>query len=112
MTLAMGKTAEEVAVSERITRAKSDAFALRRRRGAVAADIAPHFVLVTLGDAEVIMDGAPRPDVMLERRALLHLDFCRDGVVTPGSPTSLPDGVAALEEAVCEHGLTVRDRTW
>ncbi|ANW16906.1 thiolase family protein [Streptomyces clavuligerus] len=117
-TLSMGETAEEVAALDRITRAASDAFALRSHRRAVAAQEAGRFdreiVPVAVRDGEVTRDEGPRPGTTPEKLAALRPVFRPDGIVTAGSSSPLSDGAAALlvasEDAVRRHGLTPRAR--
>lgn len=116
--LTMGETAEEVAALDGITRAESDAFALRSHQRAVAAQEAGHFdreiVPVAVKDGEVRRDEGPRPSTSLEKLAALRTVFRKDGVVTAGSSSPLSDGAAALvvagREAVERYGLTPRAR--
>ncbi|MGV9315082.1 thiolase family protein [Streptomyces sp. NPDC003691] len=118
VTLSMGETAEEVAALDGITRAESDAFALRSHRRAVAAREAGRFdrelVAVPVRDGEVRHDEGPRPDTTLERLARLRTVFRPDGIVTAGSASPLSDGAAALVvasgAAVRRYGLTPRAR--
>ncbi|MER7047666.1 thiolase family protein [Streptomyces jumonjinensis] len=117
-TLSMGETAEEVAALDGISRADSDAFALRSHRRAVAAQEAGRFdreiVPVPVGDAEVTRDEGPRPATTLEKLAGLRTVFRADGIVTAGSSSTLSDGAAALVvasgTAVERYGLTPRAR--
>ncbi|MET7490124.1 thiolase family protein [Streptomyces sp. NPDC005538] len=117
-TLSMGETAEEVAALDGITRAESDAFALRSHRRAVAAQEAGRFdreiVPVAVKDGEVTRDEGPRPGTTLEKLGSLRTIFRADGVVTAGSASPLSDGAAALVvasgAAVRRHGLTPRAR--
>ncbi|WP_431949101.1 thiolase family protein [Actinacidiphila sp. bgisy167] len=117
-TLTMGETAEEVAALDGITRAESDAFALRSHQRAVAAQEAGHFdreiVPVAVKDGEVRRDEGPRPSTSLEKLGALRTVFRKDGVVTAGSSSPLSDGAAALvvagREAVERYGLTPRAR--
>ncbi|MFI1865416.1 thiolase family protein [Streptomyces jumonjinensis] len=117
-TLSMGETAEEVAALDGISRADSDAFALRSHRRAVAAQEAGRFdreiVPVPVGDAEVTRDEGPRPATTLEKLAGLRTVFRADGIVTAGSSSPLSDGAAALVvasgTAVERYGLTPRAR--
>ncbi|MQS39674.1 thiolase family protein [Streptomyces katsurahamanus] len=117
-TLSMGETAEEVAALDGISRADSDAFALRSHRRAVAAQEAGRFdreiVPVPVGDAEVTHDEGPRPATTLEKLAGLRTVFRADGIVTAGSSSPLSDGAAALVvasgTAVERYGLTPRAR--
>jgi 3-oxoadipyl-CoA thiolase len=118
VTLSMGETAEEVAALDGITRADSDAFALRSHQRAVAATAAGRFaaeiVAVPAGDGEVTVDEGPRPSTSLDKLAALRPAFRPDGIVTAGSSSPLSDGAAAVvvagEEAVRRHGLTPRAR--
>ena len=118
VTLSMGETAEEVAALEGITRAESDAFALRSQERAIAAVDAGRFdreiVPVPLRDGELTADETPRRGTTLEKLGKLKPVFREDGIVTAGSSSSLSDGAAALvvasEAAVERYGLTVRGR--
>ncbi|MER5515858.1 thiolase family protein [Streptomyces sp. NPDC002763] len=118
VTLSMGETAEEVAALDGITRAESDAFALRSHQRAVAAQEAGRFdreiVPVPVRDGEVTRDEGPRPATTLEKLGSLRTVFREDGVVTAGSSSPLSDGAAALivagAEAVERYGLTPRAR--
>ena len=118
ITLSMGETAEEVAALDGITRAESDAFALRSHQRAVAAIDAGRFtaeiVPVPVKDGSVAVDEGPRRGTTLEKLGALRTVFRADGIVTAGSSSPLSDGAAALvlasESAVREHGLTPRAR--
>ncbi|QDQ94944.1 thiolase family protein [Rhodococcus sp. WB9] len=118
VTLSMGETAEEVAALEGITRAESDAFALRSQERAIAAVDAGRFereiVPVPVRDGALTADETPRRGTTLERLGSLKPVFRKDGIVTAGSSSSLSDGAAALvvasEAAVEKYGLTVRGR--
>jgi hypothetical protein len=127
VTLSMGETAEEVAVLDGITRAESDAFALRSHQRAVAATDAGRFaaetVPVPVRDVKarssqeltmVSVDEGPRRDTTLERLAKLRPVFRDGGVVTAGSSSPLSDGAAAIlvasERAVRDFGLRARAR--
>jgi 3-oxoadipyl-CoA thiolase len=118
VTLTMGETAEEVAALDGITRAESDAFALRSHQRAVAAQAAGRFdreiVPVPVKDGEVTRDEGPRPSTTLEKLDALRTIFRKDVVVTAGSSSPLSDGAAALmvasAAAVERHGLTPRAR--
>ncbi|WNZ13592.1 thiolase family protein [Streptomyces sp. 11x1] len=118
VTLTMGETAEEVAALDGITRAESDAFALRSHQRAVAAREAGRFdreiVPVPTKDGEVTRDEGPRPGTTLAKLGALRTVFREDGVVTAGSSSPLSDGAAALvvasAEAVRRYGLTPRAR--
>ncbi|MFJ6655874.1 thiolase family protein [Streptomyces sp. NPDC091377] len=118
LTLSMGETAEEVAALDGITRADSDAFALRSHQRAVAAQEAGHFVReivpVPVEGGEVTRDEGPRPGTTLEKLGRLRTVFRADGIVTAGSASPLSDGAAALvvasAQAVERYGLTPRAR--
>ncbi|MFE7423897.1 thiolase family protein, partial [Rhodococcus sp. NPDC057529] len=118
VTLSMGETAEEVAALEGITRAESDAFALRSQERAIAAVDAGRFdreiVPVPLREGELTADETPRRGTTLEKLGTLKPVFRPGGIVTAGSSSSLSDGAAALvvasEAAVERYGLTVRGR--
>ncbi|MFE2428623.1 thiolase family protein [Streptomyces sp. NPDC059373] len=117
-TLSMGETAEEVAALDGITRAESDAFALRSHQRAVAAQQAGRFdkeiVPVPVRDGEVTRDEGPRPGTTPEKLGSLRTIFRSDGIVTAGSASPLSDGAAALvvasAAAVERYGLTPRAR--
>ncbi|MFD5557984.1 thiolase family protein [Streptomyces sp. NPDC127068] len=118
ITLSMGETAEEVAALDGITRAESDAFALRSHQRAVAAQEAGHFdrelVPVPGPDGEVTRDEGPRPGTTLEKLGRLRTVFRKDGIVTAGSASPLSDGASALVvasgDAVRRYGLVPRAR--
>jgi len=118
VTLSMGETAEEVAALDGITRAESDAFALRSHQRAVAAIDAGRFaaelVAVPVKDGSVESDEIPRRDTTLERLGKLRTVFRAGGVVTAGSSSPLSDGAAAVvvasADAVRKWGLTPRAR--
>ncbi|MFF7674569.1 thiolase family protein [Actinacidiphila glaucinigra] len=117
-TLSMGETAEEVAALDGITRADSDAFALRSHLRAVAAQEAGRFdreiVPVAVKGGEVTRDEGPRPSTTLEKLGALRTIFREGGIVTAGSSSPLSDGAAALvvagRAAVERYGLTPRAR--
>jgi 3-oxoadipyl-CoA thiolase len=113
-TLSMGETAEEVAALDGITRADSDAWALRSHDRAVDARKAGRFDAEILAVDGMDTDEGPRPGSSLEKLAALKPVFRPDGVVTAGSSSPLSDGAAALvvasEDAVRRHGLTPRAR--
>ncbi|MEU5031777.1 thiolase family protein [Streptomyces sp. LZ34] len=118
VTLSMGETAEEVAALDGITRAESDAFALRSHQRAVAAQEAGRFdreiVPVTANDGKVTRDEGPRPGTTLDKLGTLRTVFRPNGIVTAGSSSPLSDGAAALvvagAAAVERYGLTPRAR--
>ncbi len=113
-TLSMGETAEEVAALDGITRADSDAWALRSQDRAVDAQKAGRFDAEIVAVDDVDTDEGPRPGSTLEKLAALKPVFRPDGVVTAGSSSPLSDGAAAVvvasEAAVERLGLTPRAR--
>ena len=117
-TLSMGETAEEVAALDGITRADSDAFALRSHQRALAAIDAGRFtaeiVPVPVKDGEFAVDEGPRRSTTADKLAALRPVFRKEGIVTAGSSSPLSDGAAALvlasEDAVRRHNLTPRAR--
>jgi len=96
VTLSMGETAEQVATLDGITRAESDAFALRSHERAIAAIDAGRFdaEIVPVGDTTT--DEIPRRGSTLEKLATLKPVFRPGGVVTAASSSPLSDGAAAL----------------
>jgi acetyl-CoA acetyltransferase family protein len=118
----MGETAEEVAALDGITRAESDAFALRSHEravaaqdaGAFAAEIVPVFVRSGKTEATVSVDEGPRRGSTLEGLARLRPVFRPDGIVTAGSSSPLSDGASAIvvasASAIERHGLIPRAR--
>ncbi len=100
----MAQTADNVAREFGVTRADSDAFALRSHRlgteavrnGTFAEEIAP--VAVTKGSrtATVDTDDHVKPDTSAEALAALKPAFGKDGLVTAGNASGIVDGAAAL----------------
>jgi hypothetical protein len=114
VTLSMGETAEEVAALDGITRAESDAFALRSHQRAIAAIDAGRFDAEITPVGETKIDEIPRRSTTLEKLGGLRTVFRKDGVVTAGSSSPLSDGAAAVvvasAAAVERYGLTPRAR--
>jgi acetyl-CoA acetyltransferase family protein len=118
ITLAMGETAEEVALLDGTTRAESDEFALRSQQRAIEAIDVGRFereiVPVPVADGELSVDEVPRRGTTREKLGRLKPVFRDDGIVTAGSSSPLSDGAAALvlagEDAVERYGLTPRAR--
>ncbi|MCX6493455.1 MAG: beta-ketoacyl synthase N-terminal-like domain-containing protein, partial [Rhodococcus sp.] len=86
ITLSMGETAEEVALSEGITREESDAFAFRSQQRAIAAQDAGRFadeiVPVSTKNGEVTEDETPRRGTTLDKLGTLKTVFRKGGIVT------------------------------
>jgi acetyl-CoA acetyltransferase family protein len=114
VTLSMGETAEEVATLDGITRADSDAFALRSHQRAIAAIDAGRFDAEITPVGDVSTDEIPRRGSTIEKLAGLRPVFRSGGVVTAGSSSPLSDGAAAVvvasKEAIDRYGLTPRAR--
>ncbi|WP_298175524.1 acetyl-CoA C-acetyltransferase [Saccharomonospora sp.] len=99
--IAMGQTAENLALYKDISRREMDEFAVRSQNlaeraladGFWAKEITP----VTLPDGTVVSaDDSPRPGVTLEGVEALKPVFRPDGRVTAGNACPLNDGAAAL----------------
>ncbi|MDX3799202.1 thiolase family protein [Streptomyces sp. AK04-3B] len=112
--LAMGETAEEVAVRYGITRRRQDEFALRSHRLAAQARENGHFddemLPVRRPDGVLVdVDEGIREDTSYEKLARLKPVFREGGTVTAGNSSPMNDGAAGLllvsEEALNELGL-------
>jgi acetyl-CoA acetyltransferase family protein len=114
ITLTMGETAEEVAALDGITRADSDAFALRSHQRALAAIDAGRFDAEITPVGEMSVDEIPRRSTTLDKLGALRPVFRSGGVVTAGSSSPLSDGAAAIvvasAAAVERYGLVPRAR--
>ena len=114
VTLTMGETAEEVATLDGVSRADSDAFALRSHQRAVAAIDAGRFDAEITPVGDVRVDEIPRRGSTIEKLAALLPVFRPGGVVTAGSSSPLSDGAAAVvvasKDAIDRYGLTPRAR--
>jgi acetyl-CoA C-acetyltransferase len=100
--LAMGQTAENVALLCDVSRAEMDAFGVRSQNLAEKAIAAGFFVReitpVELpgGGGGLATDDGPRPGVTLEAVTELKAVFRPDGRVTAGNCCPLNDGAAAV----------------
>ena len=124
----MGTHAERVAISNEVSRADQDAFALESHRRAIAAidegRFADEMAPVTVRDAKgretlVDTDESPRRDTSIEALARLKPNFplpdgedrgaAKVGTVTAGNAPGITDGAAATviasERAVEQLGL-------
>ncbi|MCE7008628.1 acetyl-CoA C-acetyltransferase [Kibdelosporangium philippinense] len=99
--IAMGQTAENLALLKGVSREDMDHFGVRSQNlaekaiadGFWAKDITP----ITLPDGTVVSaDDGPRPGVTYEKTAQLKPVFRPDGRVTAGNCCPLNDGAAAL----------------
>ena len=98
--IAMGLTAENVAVKYGVTRQAQDEYAQLSQERAVAAQESGVFdreiVPVTLADGTVVSkDDGPRADSTVEKLGGLKPAFKEDGTVTAGNSCPLNDGAAA-----------------
>ena len=125
-TLAMGETAERVAVQCNVSREAQDRFALTSQQragraiasGRIAKELTPILTGVdkkTQAEIRVTADEHPRPETTPEQLAKLRPAFVKTGgTVTAGNASGLNDGAAALlvasESAIKELGLTPRAR--
>ena len=113
--IAMGQTAENLALLKDVSREDMDRFGVRSQNlaeksianGFFAREITP----VTLPDGRVVdTDDGPRPGVTYEKTAQLKPVFRPDGRVTAGNCCPLNDGAAALvvmsDTKAAELGLT------
>jgi len=99
--LAMGQTAENLALVKDISRQEMDEFAVRSQNLAEKAAVdgfwAREITPVTLPDLTVVAaDDCPRPGVTMDGVAGLKPVFRPDGRVTAGNACPLNDGAAAL----------------
>jgi acetyl-CoA C-acetyltransferase len=99
--IAMGQTAENVALHANVSREDMDAFGVRSQNNAekAIADgfFAREIVPVTLPDGSVVStDDGPRPGVTLEAVSALKPVFRPDGRITAGNCCPLNDGAAAV----------------
>ncbi|HEY2222316.1 acetyl-CoA C-acetyltransferase [Actinomycetospora sp.] len=99
--IAMGQTAENVALAENVSREEMDHFAVRSQNraeqsagdGFWAREITP----VTLPDGSVVAaDDSPRPGTTYDAVAGLKPVFRPDGRITAGNACPLNDGAAAV----------------
>src|SRR3954464_11634229 len=98
--IAMGQTAENVALLENVTREEQDEFGVRSQNLAEKA-IANGFwereiIPVTTPGGEVAKDDGPRAGVTVEGVSGLKPVFRPDGTVTAGNCCPLNDGAAAV----------------
>jgi acetyl-CoA C-acetyltransferase len=113
--MAMGQTAENLALDKGVTREDMDHFGVRSQNlaeEAIKAGFwAREIIPVTLPDGSVVdRDDGPRPGVTYEKTATLQPVFRPDGRVTAGNCCPLNDGAAAVvvmsDVRAAELGLT------
>ena len=100
----MGETAENLAESHQITRAKQDALAVESHRRAGRAikegrfkeQILPIILKTRKGETVFDTDEHPRPDTTADDLAKLRAVFRKDGTVTAGNASGINDGAAAV----------------
>ncbi len=99
--IAMGQTAENVVLSENVSREDMDAWGARSQERAVAAQERGFFdneitPVTTPSGTVVTKDDGPRPGTTVEKLAELKPVFRPDGKVTAGNACPLNDGAAAV----------------
>jgi acetyl-CoA C-acetyltransferase len=99
--IAMGQTAENVRIREKISREEMDRFALQSQQRAVAAQDDGFFekeiIPVPLPNGQTFTkDDGPRRNTSLEALAALEAAFRPGGEVTAGNSCPLNDGAAAV----------------
>jgi acetyl-CoA C-acetyltransferase len=99
--IAMGKTAENVAEREKISREEMDRYAVKSQDAAVKARDDGFFdreiIPVPLPNGETFSkDDSPRPGTNMEALAQLQPAFREGGKVTAGNSCPLNDGAAAV----------------
>jgi len=116
--IALGETAENVAVQFNVSRDDQDRFAyasqMRYQAANAAGKFADEMVPVTVEQGkksyEVSADEPPRADTTLEGLAKLRPAFREGGTVTAGNSSPLNDGASALlvcsVEALQKYGWT------
>lgn len=124
-TIAMGETAERVAVQCNVSREAQDQFSLRSQQraatavssGKIAAELTPIVIGVdkkTGAELRVSADEHPRADTTLAALQKLKPLFAKNGTVTAGNASGLNDGAAAVllasEAAIKDFGLTAMAR--
>ena len=113
--IALGETAEEVAVKYGVTRRDQDEFALISHRRAIGARVEGRFgteiipIEAPSGPqgrtlSVITSDEGPRSNTSLEALAKLRPVFRKGGTVTAGNSSPMNDGAAALVLAT-EKGL-------
>jgi acetyl-CoA C-acetyltransferase len=113
--IAMGQTAENLALEHGVTREDMDHFGVRSQNlaeEAIKAGFwAREIIPVTLPDGSVVdRDDGPRPGVTYEKTSTLQPVFRPNGRVTAGNCCPLNDGAAAVvvmsDTRAAELGLT------
>lgn len=99
--IAMGQTAENVRIREKITREEMDRFALQSQQRAVHAQddgfFAQEIIPVPLPNGQLYeKDDGPRRNTSMEALAALEPAFRPGGEVTAGNSCPLNDGAAAV----------------
>lgn len=117
--IAMGETAENLAVKYQISRARQEKFTLSSQQKATTArangKMKDEIVPITLANGTVISeDGCIRPDTSLETMSGMKPAFDASGTVTAATASPLTDGASATlvtsEEYAKAHGLKILAR--
>lgn len=112
--LAMGLTAENMAVKYTIARDAQEAFALASHKKAAAANLADEIVPITTKSGIVDKDGAIRATSTKEDLAKLNPAFDVKGTVTAATSSPVTDGAAAVlvtsEDYAKKHKLPILAR--
>jgi acetyl-CoA C-acetyltransferase len=113
--IAMGQTAENVATSRGISRARQDEWGVisqnRAEKALIDGFFAREITPITTPDGTIVStDDGPRSGVTLEAVSALKPVFRKNGTVTAGNCCPLNDGAAALvvmsDAKAAELGLT------
>ncbi len=99
--IAMGQTAENVRLAEKISRREMDEFACLSQQRAVNSQqngfFAREITPITMPSGAVVSkDDGPRPGTTMEKLAELQPVFRPDGQITAGNACPLNDGAAAV----------------
>ncbi|MFI5219172.1 MAG: 3-oxoadipyl-CoA thiolase [Bacteroidia bacterium] len=122
-TDAMGETAENLAVRDKISREDQDKFAYwsqmkataSQKKGRLKKEIVPIEIPQKNGDPKIFdYDEFIKPDTTLEILSKLKPAFKKDGTVTAGNSSGLNDGAATIllasEKAIIKYNLKPKAR--
>jgi len=111
--IAMGETAENVAIKYQITRSEQEAFAVESQARAATAQadgrLRDEIIAIAIDGATISADGCIGPGNSARELAGLKPAFNEGGTVTAGTSSPLTDGAAATlvcsEDYAKSHGL-------